>query len=102
EQPALHWLYRQIDDMGHVLDKDAFRPLLSRLRRRDPGEIAAIGCPVLCIVGTEDILIPPFAQEAIASVAPNVRVAYVEAAGHSAYFERAADFNRLLEDFVAG
>ena len=102
EQPSLHWLYRQIDDMGHVLDKDAFRPLLSQLRRRDPSEIAAIGCPVLCIVGTEDILIPPFAQEAIASVAPNVRVAYVEAAGHSAYFERAADFNRLLEDFVAG
>lgn len=102
EQPSLHWLYRQIDDMGHVLDKDAFRPLLSQLRRRDPSEIATVGCPVLCIVGTEDILIPPFAQEAIASVAPNVRVAYVEAAGHSAYFERAAEFNRLLEGFVAG
>jgi pimeloyl-ACP methyl ester carboxylesterase len=88
--------------MGHVLDKDAFRPLLSQLRRRDPSEIATVGCPVLCIVGTEDILIPPFAQEAIASVASNVRVAYVEAAGHSAYFERAAEFNRLLEGFVAG
>lgn len=100
EQPSLHWLYRQIDDMGHVLDKDAFRPLLSQLRRRQPVELASIGCPVLCIVGTEDILIPPFAQEAIAAVAPNVRVAYIERAGHSAYFERATEFNRLLDGFV--
>ncbi len=100
EQPALHWLYRQWDDMGHVIDKDAFRPLLSALRRRDPAELATVGCPVLCIVGTEDILIPPFAQEAIASVAPNVRVAYVERAGHSAYFERAQEFNQLLDAFL--
>ena len=50
--------------------------------------------------GTEATLIPPFAQEAIASVAPNVQVAYVEQAGHSAYFERAAEFNRLLALFV--
>lgn len=100
EQPALHWLYRQIDDMGHVLDKDAFRPLLSQLRRRKPQALADIGCPVLCIVGTEDILIPPFAQEAIASVAPNVSVAYIDRAGHSAYFERATEFNRLLSAFL--
>jgi 3-oxoadipate enol-lactonase len=100
EQPALHGLYLQIDQMGHALDKDAFRPKLSALRRRDPAEIAGIGCPVLCIVGTEDILIPPFAQQAIASVAPNVSVALIEAAGHSAYFERAAQFNAVLQRFV--
>ena len=101
DQPALHNLYLQIDQMGHALDKDAFRPKLSALRRRDPSDIAGIGCPVLCIVGTEDILIPPFAQHAIASVAPNVQVALVHGAGHSAYFERAAEFNGLLQAFVA-
>ncbi len=101
EQPAMHWLYRQIDDMGRELDKDAFRPKLSALRCREPAELAAMGCPVLCLVGTEDILIPPFAQAAIATVAPNVRVATIEAAGHSAYFERAETFNRLLAAFLA-
>lgn len=101
EQPSMHWLYRQIDDMGHALDKDAFRPLLSQMRCRAPAELATVGCPVLCIVGIEDILIPPFAQQAIASVAPNVQVATIEAAGHSAYFERAEAFNRLLAQFLA-
>lgn len=100
EQPALHALYLQIDQMGHALDKEAFRPKLSALRRRDPVEMAGMGCPVLCIVGTEDILIPPFAQEAIASVAPRVSVSLIEAAGHSAYFERAAAFNAALERFL--
>ena len=37
---------------------------------------------------------------AIASVAPNVRVAYVERAGHSAYFEQAAPFNQAIDQFL--
>ncbi len=100
EQPALHQLYLHIDGLGSALDKNALRPLLSALRKRDPREIETIGCPVLCIVGDEDILIPPFAQAAIATLASNVRVKSIAGAGHSAYFENAREFNQHLEAFL--
>jgi pimeloyl-ACP methyl ester carboxylesterase len=45
---------------------------------------------------------PPFAADAIAAVVPNARAAHIADAGHSAYFERAAVFNRLVaESFEA-
>jgi pimeloyl-ACP methyl ester carboxylesterase len=43
---------------------------------------------------------PPFAADAIAVVVPGTRVAHIANAGHSAYFERAAVFNRLVEEFL--
>ena len=43
---------------------------------------------------------PPFAADAIAAVVPGARVAHIANAGHSAYFERAAVFNRHVEEFL--
>ena len=100
EQPALHQLYRHVDDMAGKMDKQATRARLFEGRKRAPQELAAVACPVLFIVGQEDIVIPPFAADAIAAVLPNARVAKVAKSGHSAYFERAAEFNAHLEAFV--
>lgn len=99
EQPALHLLYRHIDDMNAHLAKEAIRARLWAGRTRAPEELAAAGCPILFISGDEDIVMPPFAADAIAAVVPGARVAHIPDAGHSAYFERAAVFNRLVEDF---
>lgn len=101
EQPALHLLYRHIDDLGGRMDKQAIRARLFAARKRAPTELARIGCPVLFIIGQEDIVLPPFAADAIAALVPNARVEPIQQAGHSAYFERAAEFNRALEEFVA-
>ena len=87
EQPALHLLYRHIDDINAHLDKETVRTRLSANRTRAPEELAEAGCPILCIAGDEDIVIPPCA-------------AHVPRAGHSAYFERAAEFNRPVEEFL--
>jgi pimeloyl-ACP methyl ester carboxylesterase len=100
EQPALHLLYRHIDDMNASLNKEAIRTRLWQNRRRAPEELAQAGCPILFIAGDEDIVIPPFAGDAIAAVLPNARAAHIADAGHSAYFERAAVFNRLVEEFL--
>jgi 3-oxoadipate enol-lactonase len=83
------------------LDKEAVRNRLWQARRRAPEELAQAGCPILFIAGDEDIVIPPFAGDAIAAVLPNARAAHIPDAGHSAYFERAAVFNRLVEEFLA-
>ncbi len=101
EQPALHQLYRQIDDMAGKMDKQAIRARLFDGRKRAPQDLDAAACPVLFIVGQDDIVIPPFAADAIAEVLARARVAKVEKSGHSAYFERAAEFNAHLEAFLA-
>jgi pimeloyl-ACP methyl ester carboxylesterase len=100
EQPALHLLYRHIDDMNADLDKAALRGRLTAGRTRAPEELAGALCPVLFIVGDEDILIPPFAADAIAAVVPGARVLHVANAGHSVYFERAQVFNRHVAEFL--
>jgi pimeloyl-ACP methyl ester carboxylesterase len=101
EQPALHHLYRQIDDLN-PWDKEALRGRLIAARTRKPEELAAIACPALFIAGEEDVLLPPFAIEAVAAAMPGAGFACVARAGHSAYFERAGEFNRRVDDFLAG
>jgi len=101
EQPALHLLYRQIDDQNAHWDKEALRQRLIAARTRKPQELSAITCPTLFIAGEEDVLIPPFAIEAVAASIPGAKVAHIEKAGHSAYFERAAQFNRIVDEFLA-
>lgn len=102
EQPALHLLYRHIDDANAGLDKEGIRAKLGANRTRAPEELAAAGCPILFISGDLDMVIPPFAADAMAAVLPNARVAHIPNAGHSAYFERAAVFNKLVDDFFTG
>jgi 3-oxoadipate enol-lactonase len=82
------------------LDKLALRQRLMLGRTRAPEELAAAACPVLFIVGDEDILIAPFAADAIAAVVPQARVQHVADAGHSVYFERAQVFNRHVAEFL--
>ena len=52
--------------------------------------------PVLFITGDEDWVFPPAAGPALAGLAPKAAAVRVPAAGHSVYFERAAQFNQLI------
>jgi 3-oxoadipate enol-lactonase len=101
EQPALHLLYRHIDETNADLDKETLRARLLAARRRAPAELGAIGCPSLLLAGDEDIVMPPFAADALGRLLPRAEVAHIADAGHSAYFERAQVFNRRLADFLA-
>lgn len=100
EQPALQLLYRHIDEMNAGLDKLALRNRLGAARTRAPKELATAGCPVLFISGDEDIVIPPFAADAIVRAVPGTKVEHIPDAGHSAYFERAKRFNEIVDEFV--
>lgn len=99
EQPALHLLYRHIDEQNAALDKNALGMKLMAMRTRPPEDLKAIACPIQFIVGDEDILIPSFAADALARATPGATVAHIPDAGHSAYFERPREFNRFLEEF---
>jgi 3-oxoadipate enol-lactonase len=102
EQPALHYLYRAVDALSVGLDKTALRRRLVALRTTPAAEVAALRLPLLCVTGEEDAVIPPEAVAVLAGLVPGARLARVPAAGHSVYWERPAEFNRLVDDFLAG
>ena len=101
EQPALHLLYRHIDDQNAALDKEALRLKLGAARTRPPEDLRKVACPILFISGDEDVVMPPFAADAIARVVPGAKVAHIADAGHSTYFERPARFNKIVAEFLA-
>lgn len=102
EQPAPFLLYKHIDEQNAALDKMALRSRLMQGRVRPPEAISGARCPFLLIANDEDLVIPPVAIEATAAANGNARFARIAAAGHSGYFERPAEFNRLVAEFVAG
>lgn len=101
EQPTLHHLYRQIDGLSFGLDKNRVRAELMRLRATPASAVAALAMPVLCLTGAEDIVIPPAAVEYAATLFPEGRFVKVPEAGHSVYFERPAQFNQIIEQFLS-
>ncbi len=100
EQPAMHYLYRAIDDTSSTLDKEALRARLGQARTRPGVDLAAITAPTLWLTGAEDCVFPSFVAPIMASQMPNARHANVKAAGHSVYFERPHEFNRRVADFL--
>jgi 3-oxoadipate enol-lactonase len=56
--------------------------------------------PTLCLVGEDDVLIPPALVNAVAKTLPNATVKTVPHCGHSIYFEHPAIFNQLVRDFL--
>ena len=100
EQPALAHLYGQISQLAPASFREEVRVRIRELRTRSPGLLKDLAMPVLFITGDEDWVFPPAAGPALAPLARDGRAVRVPAAGHSVYFERAARFNQLLEEFL--
>lgn len=100
EQSALAQLYAQIHRLTPGSFKDAVRARIRGLRDQSPALLAGLPMPVLFHMGEEDIVYPAPAGPALAKYAPRGRAISVPRAGHSVYFERAAQFNRDIEEFL--
>jgi pimeloyl-ACP methyl ester carboxylesterase len=96
EQPALAQLYWQISEMASASFREDVRLRIRDTRTRSPGLLEKLPMPVLFITGDEDWVFPPAAGPALARLAPKGTAVRVPAAGHSVYFERAAQFNDLI------
>lgn len=101
EQPALAFLYAQLDALNRPRTQPELLALLAAAGAPAAAEVAKLDIPVLFIVGEEDFVIPPAVIEAAAKLVPGARLERVPAAGHSVYFERPARFNELVEEFLA-
>ena len=99
EQPALEFLYREIDRLSSGLDKQALRARALALRTLPATDLKRVTSPVLFISGTEDIVFPPPVAAALANFVPGAMLESVPEAGHSVYFERPEIFNRLVANY---
>ena len=100
EQPAAHFLYQEIDALSSV-DKVKLRQKLHDGLVRPADALRTLDVPTLWLTGDEDIVYPPFLSDILAKLMPNARVAQVKQAGHSVYFERPAEFNAIVDEFLS-
>jgi pimeloyl-ACP methyl ester carboxylesterase len=100
EQPALHFLYREIDRLSSRVDKLALRSKLAAMRTTPVSKLKEMRTPVLFIVGDEDVVFPPAAAASLVALAPAGELEPVPEAGHSVYFERATRFNERVGSFL--
>src|SRR5215468_4780411 len=101
EQPALHFLYTQINDLNPSRTIEEMAAVIVAAGTIPAPAVAALDIPVLLIAGEEDIVIPPRVLELAQPLFRHARLERVPAAGHSVYFERSAVFNKLIEHFIA-
>lgn len=99
--PALHLLYRSIDEMAGTLDKTKLREGLRRTATRTLADLKAFRVPTLLIAGGEDTVFPAFLASAIATKLPCGEAEIISDSGHSPYFEQAATFNARVDAFLA-
>lgn len=97
-RPALAFLYQQISGLGTCSLTDAVTMI--RNTRVDPQEATKVAVPLLAVVGEHDRIFTPEAIRDVTRHLPNMRVAVIPGAGHSAYFERPDEFNTLLNEFL--
>ncbi len=98
EQPALHFLYKEIADLSRA---DAAAHAILTAPTPHAAEVSRLSMPVLFLAGEEDIVIPPRLIELAATHIPHARVERVPLTGHSVYFERPAAFNAILDNFLS-
>jgi pimeloyl-ACP methyl ester carboxylesterase len=100
EQPALAFLYSQMDGLNRVRSREELGALIAAAGSPTAEEAATLDLPVLFLAGEEDKVIPPAVVEAAAKCVPGARFELVPKAGHSVYFERPEVFNSLVEGFL--
>lgn len=73
----------------------------SALRHNLRDELAKINIPCCLIWGKDDIITPPFVGEEFQKLLANSELTILEQCGHAPMMERASEFNRILDAFLA-
>ena len=98
-EPARAFLYREISSLTTAYNPPVpatSSPALST----DIAPVLDKKIPVLFIVGEQDQLIPPPIIEAMHKSMPGSQLVRVPGAGHSVYWEKPEDYNRIVTDFL--
>jgi len=96
--PVRCFLYQQISGLNTHIPANLLSVLMKTKHKVDP--IVDWRIPTMLLVGEEDALAPAHVMELMAHRIPQARFLKVPGAGHSVYFEKPDDFNRILTDFL--
>ena len=101
-EPALAGLYQRLRSINPPRPRDflAPPPRMRNYRGSTSGRIVESGVPLLWIVGQHDRVVPAELVRISHELTPGSRYLEVPGAGHSAYFEDAAAWNRAVLAFV--
>ncbi|MEZ4553288.1 MAG: alpha/beta hydrolase [Dehalococcoidia bacterium] len=101
-EPTLAHLYRQVRAVNPPRPADflAPSPEMRNYRGSTAGRINDSGVPVLWVVGEHDRVVPAELVRISHDLTPDSRYVEVQGAGHSAYFERADDWNAAVRAFI--
>jgi len=100
-EPARAFLYREINALTAAANPPAAAQQQNgAAASTDIGPVLEKKIPVLFIVGEQDQLIPPPIIEAMHKKMPGSQLAKVPGAGHSVYWEKPEDYNRIVMDFL--
>jgi 3-oxoadipate enol-lactonase len=98
--PALALLYRQVNALNPPRPKGLLGRPPASYRGSMHGGISALGVPVLFVVGEHDLITSPAMIREAQSLIPGARYHEMFGAGHSAYFERADEWNAVVDEFL--
>jgi pimeloyl-ACP methyl ester carboxylesterase len=96
QQPALAALYRQVNAMNPPRPRGMLGRPPATYRGSMHEAISASGARVLFVVGEHDAITSPELIEEAHGLVPGSRMAVIEGAGHSAYFENAMAWNAAV------
>jgi 3-oxoadipate enol-lactonase len=96
--PAGTFLYGQIFDLNPP--RDVVPAAMQRLTLSNE-QIKRLTMPVLFIEGADDVIVTPDVIGLASEMVPGSRVQLVGGAGHSVYFEKPDEFNRILDTFLS-
>jgi len=97
--PVQAFLYAEIGRLAPPV-RESLEGLLTSQDGPSAQDLRGFSVPTLVIVGEVDIVVPPDIARIVASCIPGSRLEIVAGAGHSVYFEKPSDFNRIVGDFL--
>jgi len=98
--PGLAVLYRQLNSINPPRPRGMLGRPPPTYRGSTHEMLANLGVPVLYVVGEHDMITSPEMIRRAQSLIPGSEYYEVKAAGHSCYFERADEWNRVVGDFL--
>lgn len=99
-RPDLALLYRQINALNPPRPKGLLGRPPATYRGSMHEILAALGVPVLFMVGEHDLITSPALIRESHKLIPGSEYHEIRGAGHSAYFERPDEWNRVVLDFL--
>jgi pimeloyl-ACP methyl ester carboxylesterase len=100
-EPALALLYRQLNALNPKRPAGLLGRPPASYRGSMHTALASLGVPILFVAGEHDHITSPEMIREASALIPGSRQAIITGAGHSCYFEAAAEWNRIAREFWA-